>query len=293
MTERKPLVDSDTEEPIHFKEVYRRAKRNALFWAVVTAVLPLGQTATGTIELTPFVRDLEFNHAMIVAISFGILVFMAFGLRRAEEDTRLDNSTVAISSRLEQANDVFADLYVKATHVGQAIEGVRKAMIEKQQAAEHELEQVKGLVLTANHISPPDYDGYYQDPALTALFDPPKNWIDSVGKARDRVKEILETEWSRFFSESKVMLDAASEKLTKGIEPNVVSVDSLPPKLSTALAKLGTGIQDLSEYSKQLNDRELAWHDWMDRYIPWAVILLSCAFAGGFIAHAAVDFLTS
>ena len=81
----------------------------------------------------------------------------------------------------------------------------------------------------------------------------------------------------------------ASNEIEKKLKPLESDINDLPKNLIVALDELSRSIEGLADFSKKLNERELSWHNWLDRYVPWAAVFSSGALAFGHLAHAIFD----
>ncbi|RIV84672.1 hypothetical protein [Aurantiacibacter zhengii] len=123
--------DSDTTEPIHFSEAYRRAKRNVLFWATTTIVVAAGARAERDIEVTGLVNGLAFPPWMMLLGLLLILVFMLTGYIRAEQDLINLNTEEVVRHRIRGVIELVA--------------GLRTTILELRQEAEHERYRTENL----------------------------------------------------------------------------------------------------------------------------------------------------
>ena len=98
-------------QQIRYSDEFRRAKRNTLFWAVVTLLLAVGAPAANSpgLELAGF-KNMELSGPFLLGGSLVVLIFMVLGYVRAEADVITLNSDFALDHAFQNVVDTADDL---------------------------------------------------------------------------------------------------------------------------------------------------------------------------------------
>lgn len=90
------MTESDTEKDpgakqISFHEEFRKAKRNVLFWGVLTILLAVGTVNAESVDPSSLIRGISLPPVPLVVGSAAILIFMFLGYWRAEQHLIIKN----------------------------------------------------------------------------------------------------------------------------------------------------------------------------------------------------------
>ncbi len=119
MAKQEPDAD---EQPIHFTEIYRRAKRNVLFWAAATILIALGTAAsTGGVQVENMVKGLSLPPGLLTVFSLCVLGFMFAGYYRAERALLARHTGFALAARIADQAEVVEQLACDLRNLENAI----------------------------------------------------------------------------------------------------------------------------------------------------------------------------
>lgn len=284
-------IDKDTGEPIHFNEAYRRAKRNALFWAAATFAISWGRSDNGEIEL-PTIRELAFDHWLIVATALVILAFMTAGFYRASKDIERRNSNFQeesfdTSATAEQV--VTTKVNDQLTVLAKAADRLTMARVNAERASDDIGGMIRRLPLSVTDVDA-KVDTIFES-ALVGHRDRGAVPIGEFQTARDRARQTL-IEWAE---ECKASLRQSREDAAAIIVPLDTEGESLlnegTEQIATTLRELKAdlentrvGWRELQNFSDHLDQSKLAWHRWYDTGLTWTAVGVAGAVASWFLA---------
>ncbi|WP_370179442.1 hypothetical protein [Alteriqipengyuania sp.] len=132
-------IDSDTDQPIHYFEAFRRAKRNVLFWALVTFMLPLMQPIDDKDRVEVSTLGGEFDLWFLILMSLLILVFMAISFRQAAAGVTRRNAKVGVDARPEPLPDLNAEVRKRVDEIFARTHAAEEALNDEREAAKQEM----------------------------------------------------------------------------------------------------------------------------------------------------------
>lgn len=194
------ISDSDKDrEPIRFSEEFRKAKRNALFWSMVTMLLALGLTnGSNEIEVYGIVRHLTFPHGLLLSSSLAVLVFMTLGFRRAQIRLRSNHSDFAVAHRLSEAAEVADTLFEKVTTTlqgaGELDAHIQDRLERMKSLADAEISNISQVKVSLQNVKEDKLDGFLKGNApleIKEISSAAKKCIEAVDYAQRSIESTI------------------------------------------------------------------------------------------------------
>lgn len=260
-----PKTDSYANEPIHFSEAYRRAKRNVLFWALTTIVVALGAHGDKAIEVTGLVDGLAFQVWPLLIGLLIILAFMFASYIRAEQDLIYLNSEQVVSQRMKEAIDVVESVKAKLLELRSEVSQQEYRLRNVYEGADEARTQLNLQLDSAFEEYISSSEARVRHELQSGSLTPKEAHDRAIRCVRELTKDAkkLLAEWSRIhidFGKNRPKLPN-SEQADRAFAQVTAPFDELTNRL--------TGL------SNSISIRQKRWFFWQDRVPVWA----ACAVA--------------
>lgn len=277
-------LSQESDGLLKLPEDFARAKRNVLFWTVVTFLLSLGSVEPSKhIEVTGFIRNFHFEQSFLITSSVVVMVFMLVGFLRAAARLRHVNLQAVYGASAAELQETIKET---AQHLknwskhyvfpDDELAGLKQNLLSEYSRAFKELASARQIIgdhhdrVARAHLAA---QGKVQD-----LLDKGKFSIEDLGKLQGSLNEVprLGDRAARFESE----------------DPQRTAVFSLNPqefqeKIDKIISKndpeLPKNVQDtfsgLSNWSASITRWEKALFFIYDFWLVWLAVFLASAAA--------------
>ncbi|MEO0590393.1 MAG: hypothetical protein AAFZ11_07505 [Pseudomonadota bacterium] len=273
------------DQPIHYSESFRLAKRNVLFWSALTLVISFG-VGKDPLKFVFIVEGVELSPYIVIIGSVLVLVFMAFGYFRAEERLLYRHSPFAYGTSVENAYEEFEQL---RTHISELQRIVKGKISSSPQLTDAGMEYLESSESVLRNIKETIRESCRSDNLPDNIF---KRWFQD----RDRPTEL---EKERFFDairnndpdityEMRDLLAKLTDHSITQLDDSRRRYEQRTLDFSEGMARLNSfeiphEFQDLSGrlkgLSKSIGSGEKRWFTYYDKAVVRLAVCVALFFA--------------
>lgn len=271
-------------KPIHIAERFRIAKRNALAWSAVCALIATASEAENPgVEVTTVFKGMKHSQELLVSLALITLVFMVLGYFRAWREVRVNNSEAVYGQEIAdvatKVSDYGASLSLQTTKlnaVAEAAETLRAKVIpESKEVAEGlratisevaTLARNKGKYQAELSMRETQYDWMADAEKLSAKNDGeeqprPSEKLNSLQRRISELRRQVESEKV----EMAEKLDLIDGDIKNGFSPDRITreMKRLPQAepIDPDVVKLAENLNTLARSIGNADRNWVIWHD--------------------------------